>query len=166
MFLRTWRFITLILAALSLTMTSAHVLELPQKMTYDAQMYSAVNSTLYRYFAVIGGVYTVGAILAAFLLAFLVRRRRPAFRWTLAGALCLLLAFGTWLTLVAPVNHEIAAALKSAPESVAALWIRLRDRWEYGQAAGFFITLVGVSLLLISVVVETPKDRRLPEAAG
>lgn len=35
-FLRTWRFITIMLAALALTLTSAHVLELPQKMQYDA----------------------------------------------------------------------------------------------------------------------------------
>jgi len=32
MLLRVWRFITLVLAALTLTMESAHVLELPQKM--------------------------------------------------------------------------------------------------------------------------------------
>lgn len=155
MFLRTWRFITLMLAALMLTMTSAHVLELPQKMTYDAQLYAAVNTTLYRYFAVVGGFYTVGSILAAFLLAFLVRKRRPAFRWTLAGALCLSAAFGTWLALVAPVNNEVADALRTAPESVPAVWMRLRERWEYGHAVGFVVTLIGFGLLVVSVLVET-----------
>ncbi len=75
MLLITWRFITFILAALSLTMTSVHVLELPQKMEYNAQMYSAVNTTLYRYFAIVGGFYEVGSILAAIVLVFLVRKR-------------------------------------------------------------------------------------------
>ena len=46
MFLSIWRCITLMFAALSLTMTSAHVLELSQKMQYDAHMYAAVNTTL------------------------------------------------------------------------------------------------------------------------
>ena len=55
MFLKTWRCITIVLTALALTMESAHVLELPQKMQYDAQMYAAVNTTLYRYFAIVGG---------------------------------------------------------------------------------------------------------------
>jgi hypothetical protein len=96
MSLRAWRFITLVLAALALTMESAHVLELPQKMQYDAQMYSAVNTTLYRYFAIFGGVYQVGSIAAAAILTFLVRRRSPSFGWTLTGALLLLLAFGLW----------------------------------------------------------------------
>jgi hypothetical protein len=75
MLLRVWRFITLLLTALALTMESAHVLELPQKMQYDAQFYSAVNTTMYRYFVVVGGVFQVGSIVAAFVLAFLVRKR-------------------------------------------------------------------------------------------
>jgi len=158
MFLRAWRCITLMLTSLPLTMTSAHVLELPQKMQYDAQMYSAVNTTLYRYFAIVGGFYTVSSILAATALAFLVRKSGQTFRWTLAGAICLVLAFGTWLMLVAPVNNEVAKALSSMPESVPALWMQLRDRWEYGHAAGFVLTFMGLGLLIISVLVEIPKD--------
>jgi hypothetical protein len=159
MLLRGWRLITLLLAALALTMESAHVLELPQKMHYDAQMYSAVNTTLYRYFAIVGGVYQVGSIVAAAILAFLVRKRRPSFEWTLAGALCLLLAFGIWLTVVAPVNGEVTKALGTAPASVPAIWMRLRNQWEYGHAAGFVVQLIGVCMLLLSVLVETPKSR-------
>jgi hypothetical protein len=159
MLLRGWRLITLLLAALALTMESAHVLELPQKMHYDAQMYSAVNTTLYRYFAIVGGVYQVGSIVAAAILAFLVRKRRPSFEWTLAGALCLLLAFGIWLTIVAPVNGEVTKALGTAPASVPATWMRLRNQWEYGHAAGFVVQLIGVCMLLLSVLVETPKSR-------
>lgn len=159
MLLRVWRFITLLLTALALTMESAHVLELPQKMQYDAQFYSAVNTTMYRYFAVGGGVFQVGSIVAAFVLAFLVRQRRPSFGWTLAGAFCLLLAFGIWLAVVAPVNSEVAEAMRSAPKSVPAVWMRLRTRWEYGHVAGFVVHLVGLCALVLSVLVETPKER-------
>ena len=158
MLLRVWRFITLLLAALALTMESAHVLELPQKMQYDPQMYSAVNTTLYRYFAIIGGVYQVGSIVAAAVLVFLVRQRRVSFGWTLAGALCLLLAFGIWLTVVAPVNSVVSEALQAAPASVPAVWMRLRTRWEYGHVAGFIVQCVGLCALILSVLVETPKD--------
>jgi hypothetical protein len=35
-----------LLAGLALTMESAHVLELPQKMQYDADFYAAVNGSL------------------------------------------------------------------------------------------------------------------------
>src|SRR5215468_1086295 len=142
MLLRGCRFVTLLLAALALTMTSAHVLEMPQKMQYGAQLYSAVNTTLYRYFAVIGGVYTVGAIVSAFVLAFLVRRDRSTFRWTAGGALLLLAAFVSWLVLVQPVNRMVADAIASAPGSVPAVWAQQRARWEYGHAVGFAFQLL------------------------
>jgi hypothetical protein len=170
MFLRVWRFLTLLLTALALTMESAHVLELPQKMWYDAQLYAAVNTTLYHYFAIIGGVYQVGSIVAAAVLVSLVRQRRPSFGWTLAGALSLLLAFGVWLTVVAPVNGGGGAALQGAPATVPAVWMRLRTRWEYGHAAGFIVQLVGLGALVLSVLVETPQgvpqDRGAGGAAG
>jgi hypothetical protein len=156
--LRGWRFLTLVLAALALTMTSAHVLELPQKMQYDAQLYSAVNTTLYRYFATIGGVYSLGSIVAAGVLAFLVRQHQATFLWTLAAAALFVLWFISWLTFVAPVNAQVATALQSAPETVPALWMQLRARWEYGHAAGFVLQLLGFCALVISVLVNTPRS--------
>jgi hypothetical protein len=35
--------------------------------------------------------------------------------------------------------------------------MHLRDRWEYGHAAGFVLQLFGFSALVISVLVETPR---------
>jgi len=87
MLLKLLRVFTLLLAALSLTMESAHVLELPQKLGYDPQMYAAVNGSLYTYFAIVGGVYQLGAIIAAFVLALAVRGRKTVFAWTHGGAL-------------------------------------------------------------------------------
>jgi MFS family permease len=157
MLLRVWRFITLLFAALALTMTSAHLLELPQKMTYDASLYTAVNTTMYRYFAIVGGIYTVGSIVTAIVLAILVRRRRATRRWTLAGALALVLGSVTWLMLVEPVNTQIAAAQQTSPTTVPALWMGFRDRWEYGHATGFVFQLLGFSALIVSVLVEIPR---------
>lgn len=156
MSLRAWRFVTLLLAALSLTMESAHVLELPQKLRYDATMYAAVNTTLYRWFALVGAVYQLGSILLAAVLAFLMRGRGASFRWTLAGALLLAAAFGVWLAVVAPVNAIVAEAVRAAPESVPQVWMRLQARWEYGHTAGFVVQLVGFGALLAGVLCETP----------
>ena len=55
MLLRTWRIVTVRLAALSAGMSFSHLLEMPQKLNYDAAMYLDVTHTLYRCFAVIGG---------------------------------------------------------------------------------------------------------------
>jgi hypothetical protein len=160
MLLKILRLITLLLAALALTMESAHVLELPQKMQYDPQMYTAVNGSLYKYFAVVGGAYQVGSIVASILLALAARHRRPAFGWTVSGAALLLSAFLVWLTVVEPVNRQVAAALQADPNMLPGLWTTLRDRWEYGHAAGFVMQLLGFAALVMSIVIETPRSVR------
>jgi hypothetical protein len=147
-----WRWLTIVLSALALTMTSAHVLELPQKMNYSAEMYAAVNTTLYRYFAIIGGPYQIASIVSAVVLTIQVRGRSAIFRWSFVGTVLLLLAFVSWLILVLPVNQEVAAALDASPESVPSLWLRLRNRWEYGHATGFALHLAGFCALVMSVV--------------
>jgi hypothetical protein len=159
--LAIWRFFAVLLNALALTMTSAHVLELPQKMGYDAAMYAAVNTTLYRYFAIVGGVYQIGGIVAALVMTVLLRREPRTFKWALAGTLLLILAFISWLLLVQPVNREVAAALVASPESVPSLWLRLRNRWEYGHLTGFVIHVLGFCAVVFSVV----RDTRLRTAA-
>jgi hypothetical protein len=156
--LSLWRFLAITLTALALTMTSAHVLELPQKMQYDQRLYSAVNTSMYKYFAMIGGFYSMGSILASGVLTYLIRKRQTAFRWSLSGTLLLVLWFISWLTLVAPVNNQVAAALESAPETVPALWMQLRKRWEYGHAGGFALQLVGFCAIVISVLAETRRE--------
>lgn len=99
----------------------------------------------------------MGSIVAAVVLAILVRNNRPVFWWTLAGVVLLVLWFFSWLVLVAPVNNQVAAALQSAPESVPELWMRLRERWEFGHATGFVMQLLGFSALAISIIIETPR---------
>jgi len=151
--LNALRFFTLLLAALSLTMESAHVLELPQKMKYDMQMYSTVNGTLYRWFAFVGGTYQILAILLAIVLAFTLRGHGASFRWTAVGAALLVIAFVIWLAVVQPVNVQVAHALAADPHSGPTIWSQLRGKWEYGHAAGFVAQLFGVSALIISLLV-------------
>src|SRR4029450_4509724 len=105
---RRLRFIVLMLAALTLTMEAAHILELSPKMSYGAELYSAVNTTMYRYFALVGGPLTVLTLLGGAVLV-VVLRGQPEFQWALAGVLAYYVAFIVWLAVVAPVNSQIAA---------------------------------------------------------
>ena len=84
-------------------------------------MYAAVDTTLYRWFAIVGAVSQVGSILLAAIMTVLVRGRGAAFRWTLAGAIGLALAFVVWLAVVAPVNATVAAARHDDAASVPQL---------------------------------------------
>jgi hypothetical protein len=148
--MRVHRLLALIIAALSLTMTSAHVLEMPQKLAYPLDLYTEVNSTLYRWFAVVGGIYQIGAIVSVAALAWRARHQRSA-RWTLAASVGVTLAFASWLVLVLPVNQAIAHG---------ASWLDLRLHWEVGHLVGFVLSLLGFAALAVATVLEIPAADR------
>lgn len=148
--MRVHRFLALLVSALSLTMTSAHVLEMPQKLSYDLALYTAVNSTLYRYFAIVGGSYQILTIVAVCTLAWRARRSRTA-RWTLVAAVGTTLAFVSWLVLVRPVNPAVAGG---------ANWADLRLRSEVGHLVGFILALLGFGALAFGTVLEIDEVTR------
>ncbi|MBW4459175.1 MAG: DUF1772 domain-containing protein [Nodosilinea sp. WJT8-NPBG4] len=158
MFIRAWRFIKLMLTSFSLSLSMAHLLELPQRMQFDQQLWVRVTviENVYKLFGSVGAVFEITAILTAIVLTFLVRRRGSTLYWTLGGAILLVLAFVSWIMLVAPMNAEFARWLT---DGVPADWTRYRDQWEYAHAVNAFIKIIGLSLLVIFVLVETPKKR-------
>ncbi len=160
-FIRSWRFITLMLASFSLSLSMTHLLELPQRMQFDQQLWVRVTvvENVYKLFGTVGAVFEITAILTAIVLAFLVRKHGSTFYWTLGGAIVLVLAFVSWIMFVAPMNAEFAKWLTNP---VPVDWTRYRDQWEYAHAVNAFIKIMGLSLLAISVIVETPKKRPNP----
>ena len=150
---RRLHFVVLMLAALTLTMEAAHVLELPQKMNYDAGLYSAVNTSMYRYFALVGAPLTMLTLLGGMAMAILLRHQQ-AFRWVLIGVLAYGIAFIVWLTVVAPVNHQIADAVIHARATLPQLWMAQRRRWEYGHVAGFVLQFAGLACLIWSALAQ------------
>jgi Domain of unknown function (DUF1772) len=167
MFLKTWRLITIIFAALTMGTAYCHVLELPAKMGYDGSLYTMINQSLYWGFGHIGGFIEGATVfLAAPILSFLVRKQQPAFQWTLAGTICLALAFVVFLVFTEPMNREI---FQWTSQSGPADWTQVRNQWEYSHATRFVLQLIGLGALLISILVEIPiehfRDRITPEAA-
>lgn len=153
---KVWQFSCVLLTALGLTMGGAHLLELPPRMQYDAQLYTAVTSTLFRYYAIVGAPIQLGALITSAVLCWLVRGRR-SFGPTLAGAVCLAASLGLWAWLVQPVNSEWARVLSSDPATAPAVYLRLRDHWEYGHAAAFVAWLLGFIFLLGSLLADEPR---------
>lgn len=156
--IQTWQFITIMLAALSLSPSIAHLLELPRRMKFAQQLWVQVTvfENVYRLFGSVGAVFEVGAIVAAMVLAFLVRKHRSVFYWTLGGAMLLALAFVSWIVFVAPMNDEFAQWLTNP---VPPNWTRYRNQWEYAHAINAVIKLLGLSLLVLSVLFDTPKNK-------
>jgi hypothetical protein len=155
MLLRTWRFLTIILVSLSMAMAFCHLLQLPPRMNYDGAQWVTTQS-LYQLFGTVGALIEVGALLLATVLLLAVWHHRPAFQWTLFGTICLLVAHGAWWMFIAPVNAEIATW---TPDVMPADWTWWRSQWEYTHAARAILEILGLSALVLSVLVETPRKR-------
>lgn len=156
MFLKTWRFITIILSALVMGMAFCHALELPAKMQYSASQYITVQNSLYVAFGSpnIGALIEVSAPLVATALAIFVRKRHPALQLTLVAIALMLLAFPIiFFAFTEPANRVIRSA---TPESIPANWQQLRNQWEYSHLSQVFCHLAAFSALVLSVLVETP----------
>lgn len=150
MFVRIWRFITIILVALFMGLEFAHTLELPAKMQYNGAFYVSIQNSLYRYFGAPGpGAFvTVGAVIFAIALTVLVRKQRSTFWWTLVGTVCLLIAFPLiYFWRIEPVNVIIEQA---NAQTIPTNWQQLRNQWEYAHATNFVFTLASLGALLFS----------------
>ena len=150
--IRTWRFISLLLAALAMGMHLAHALELAPKMQWSAELYLPVQTTLYKWFGMIGPVFEVGALISVSILAFLLRARRPSFQFTLVSSISIVLALLAWVLFVLPANAQI---LQWQPGDIPSDWTHWRDQWQFGQAGIFFLHLIGFSSLIRSVIAES-----------
>jgi len=150
--LTLWRFLAVVLTALLLGTTFAHVLEMPAKLQVDAALWMTLQHTLYRAFGTIGAVVEVGALASVLVLSVLVRQHGRALWWTLFAAVCLLVAFFVvWLVFTSAVNAETARWTAS---SIPADWMQWRTRWEFSHALRFALHLVAFCALVMSLLVD------------
>lgn len=157
---RSWRLAAILFTALSLAPALAHLLEMPAKLGYDGPLWLTLQQSLYGPgFGTVGAFCEVGAVVTTVLLAILVRNRGPAFGWTVLGALCVVAAHASFWIWIAPVNAVITSL---SPEALPANWTELRSQWEYTHAVRAILQIAALAALLFSVLVETPRDLRLP----
>jgi hypothetical protein len=153
MFLQLWRLLTILLTALSMSVAVCHLLEMPPKLGYDGATWLGLLQTLYPpMFGTLGGGFETGAMITSLVLVWLVRHRRPAFGWTLLGAVLLLAMHAVFWIWIVPVN---ATLLPLTPETLPPNWSALRNQWEYAHAARALMQLAALAALVWSVLGET-----------
>jgi hypothetical protein len=156
--LRTVRFISVMLAALTLGMGFCHLMQLPSRLGWDQYLWvgSTVQGGLYAMFGSVGAVIFVATVIALALLAYFTREHgRPGFGLALSAALLFGLALVLWWVLVYPVNVELA---KWVNGPVPADWIDYRARWEWGHAIIAAVELSGFAALIAAVLADLSKS--------
>jgi uncharacterized membrane protein len=142
----------LIAAAVAVLAPMAHVLELPNKLALDGQLWVAVQQHLYRGWGpIIGGPVEFAALVTSVALLVMRRRDRRTARFTLAAAV----AYGAMIVTFFVFNDPVNAALNTwTPESFPVDWQAYRTQWEMGHALAAFFSLFALAAILRAWLIE------------
>jgi hypothetical protein len=164
MFLKVWRFLAIMLAALTLGLGFCHLMQLPSRLAWDQYLWvaSTVQGGLHAAFGSVGAMIDVTAVIVLALNAYFVKEHgRPGYCLALLAALLFALALVLWWALVYPVNVQLATWLNGP---VPADWTAWRARWEWSHAAIALTELVGFALLVLSVLADSGQSAPAPAA--
>jgi hypothetical protein len=165
---QAFQILTVLLVAVALASTLAHVMELPGKLRLSKESYLAVQSIYYPGFTVAGGIGEFGGIIATFVLTMLMPAGTAQFWLTLGALLALLAMHAVYWALTHPVNNfwlkdvqlqGFSAGFfsfglsKHGNDAQALDWTALRDRWEYSHVLRAGLALLGFILLVTAVAL-------------
>jgi hypothetical protein len=143
----TWiRGINLTFAVLAVLAPVAHVLELPNKLTLDAQLWLSVQQYLYRGWGpLLGGPTELGALFTSLVLTYL-RRQSGALLAATVVANC---GYAGMLAAFFFINQPVSRAVASwTPTSLPPDWMVYRARWETGHAIAAVLAVVSLVALI------------------
>jgi len=151
-----------LLAAVSMSLALAHVLELPGKLRLNQEQYLTVQAIYYPGFT-LGGIAEPASILAAFVMLILTPGNSRQF-WLVAGALIALLAVQViFWTMTQPVNrywlrntelsHTATRFFETATAAPVGDWTEMRDRWELSHVLRAIASVLGLLLITAAVAL-------------
>jgi hypothetical protein len=138
--------IAVVLVALCLVPTGAHLLEMPGKMAMGKDAYFATQ-LIYNGWALFG-IVEAAAIVATLLLAWIERGQPMAMGFAAASAGLIVASLVAFFSLTYPGNVA-TSNWTVAPDN----WEALRHNWEIGHATVAVLTFLSLLAVTISVVV-------------
>lgn len=144
--IRILQFTAIIISALALIPSGAHLAALANKIALSQEQYLTVQA-IYRGWAFLGALWPV-AMLANAGLAYSVRAQPVPFWLAIAAALCFAVMLAVFMLWTFPAN-QATANWTSVPTN----WQELRGQWEYSHAANTLIVFTALCLSTLSVVM-------------
>lgn len=147
--IRTVQFLAIVVGALALIPSGAHLAALPNKIGLPQVDYFTVQG-IYRGWAVLG-VLWFGAIVLNALLAVMGRSQDGPFWLALLATLCFPVTLVVFFIWTFPANRA-TQNWTTAPEN----WEALRRQWEYSHAANTAIVLLALCLTTLAALAWRP----------
>jgi hypothetical protein len=141
--LKIVQFLALVLTALALVPSGAHLFALPNKISLGAEQYFIAQS-IYRGWSLFG-IVLFGALIANLALALLLRGRGAPFALALFGFFSIALALVIFFIWTYPAN-QATNNWTMIPND----WEQLRRQWEYSHAADAVVTFAAFCSVALS----------------
>jgi hypothetical protein len=141
--LKIVQFLALVLTALALVPSGAHLFALPNKISLGAEQYFIAQS-IYRGWSLFG-IVLFGALIANLALALLLRGRGAPFALALFGFFSIALALVIFFICTYPAN-QATNNWTMIPND----WEQLRRQWEYSHAADAVVTFAAFCSVALS----------------
>lgn len=150
---RIFAFAAIVLTAIALVPSGAHLFELPGKIALDRDAYFTVQR-IYAGWSLFG-IVLIGAVPVLLVLIFLLRADRPAVFFASVALLALLLDLAIFFAWTFPAN-QATANWTAAPEN----WEALRRAWEYSHAVNAGVILVAFLASVLAGLTMHPAAMR------
>lgn len=142
---RIVQFLAILIGALALIPSGAHLAALPNKIGLNQPEYFLVQG-IYRGWWVLG-LFWVAALVANIVLAIVVRSQAGPFWLALCAAACIVAMFAIFVAWTLPANQ----ATQNWTD-VPAHWESLKRQWEYSHAANTAIVFIALCLVAASAL--------------
>jgi len=146
---RAVQFLAIVVGALALVPSGAHLAALPGKIALPQAEYVTVQA-VYRGWAFLGLLWPAAIVLNG-LLAVLVRSQREPFLLAVLAALCFVAMLAVFLAWTEPANQ----ATRNWTE-IPGNWEALRRQWEYSHAVNAVIAFAALCLTTLSAFAWRP----------
>ena len=150
MTVRTVQFFAIVISALALVPSGAHLFALPNKIDLPQSQYLTVQGIYYGW-AALGFLWPAAAVLNA-VLAALVRHQTLPFWLATLAALCFLAMLTVFFMWTFPAN-QATDNWTILPEN----WEILKRQWEYSHAVNAAFALLAFCLLTLSALSWRPE---------
>jgi len=157
MTLKVWRWFSILLTALLVSLCFAELWDLPARLAMQGRNWLyAMNMREALLDGTAGPLLQIATVGTAFVLLGMVRDDARSFWWSLAAAITLLLAFIVWWAFVYPVEMRVS---NLTPASLPVNWQSLRLRWEAGQVVRAALSIIALCTLVVSALFARPSRR-------
>lgn len=143
--MKTIQFLAVVLMALVLVPSGAHLFELPNKINLAEAEYFAVQN-IYRGWSLFG-IALILALAANLALTMSLRGQGAAAVFALIGFVCLAVSLAIFFTFTFPANQAT-----DNWTTVPADWRELRWRWEISHAVNAVIVFIGFCAVTLAVL--------------